>query len=130
MTDRRYLEYVLSRIERIGRYTQGGRGAFLDDDKTQDAVLRNLHTLAESTQRASDDLEARHPEVDWRAIAGFRNVVVHDYLGMDPEQVWRSSSATSPSSLGRSLRGWRRVRGSGDFAAASGPCRRSPLPQG
>jgi uncharacterized protein with HEPN domain len=45
--------------------------------------------MAESTQRLSDDLKAQAPEVDWRALSGFRNVLVHDYLGgIDMERVW------------------------------------------
>jgi uncharacterized protein with HEPN domain len=58
------------------------------DTRTQDAVLRNLHTLAESSQRISDTLKATQPDMDWRAIAAFRNVVVHDYLGIDLNQIW------------------------------------------
>ena len=54
----------------------------------QDAVLRNLQTLAESTQRLSDASKAAHPEVAWYRIAGFRNVLVHDYLGVDLDRVW------------------------------------------
>jgi uncharacterized protein with HEPN domain len=60
----------------------------LDDFKTQDAVLRNLHTLSESIQRLSQDLKSAHPEIDWRSIIAFRNVVVHDYLGIDRSQIW------------------------------------------
>jgi uncharacterized protein with HEPN domain len=66
-----------------------GRGAFLASTLIQDAVLRNLQTLAESSQCLSGSLKVRHPEVDWRAIAGFRNVLVHDYLGVDTERVWQ-----------------------------------------
>ena len=62
----------------------------------QDAVLRNLQTLAESTQRISDELKALHPEVDWRAIAGFRNVLVHDYLGINLDRVWEIVSVHLP----------------------------------
>jgi uncharacterized protein with HEPN domain len=54
----------------------------------QDAVLRNLQTMSESTQRLSDALKAAHPEIEWRRIAAFRNVLVHDYLGIDLETVW------------------------------------------
>lgn len=86
--DRLYAEHVAECIGRIERYTADGRAAFFVDEKTQDAVLRNLQTLAESTQRLSDAARARHPEIDWRAIAGFRNVVVHDYLGVDLGQIW------------------------------------------
>jgi uncharacterized protein with HEPN domain len=86
--DRLYLIHIIERIERIEQYTSEGRDTFLADTKTQDAVLRNLHTLSESTQRISDNLKAKHPEVGWRSIAAFRNVVVHDYLAIDLQQIW------------------------------------------
>jgi uncharacterized protein with HEPN domain len=54
----------------------------------QDAVLRNLQVLAESTQRLSDDFKLQHHEVEWYKIAGLRNILVHDYLGIDIETVW------------------------------------------
>lgn len=60
----------------------------MGDTKTQDAVLRNLQILAESVRRVSDLLKKSHPEVDWRGIAAFRNVAVHDYLGIDLRQIW------------------------------------------
>lgn len=86
--DRLYLIHILECIERIERYTAPGRDAFFSDTMMQDAVLRNLHTLSESTQRLSDALKDRHPEVDWFSIAGFRNVIVHDYLGIDLKTMW------------------------------------------
>jgi uncharacterized protein with HEPN domain len=52
--------------------------------------LRNLQTLAESTKRLSESLKAKHKEVDWQALSGFRNVLVHDYLGIDLERVFDS----------------------------------------
>lgn len=54
----------------------------------QDAVLRNLHTLTESTQRLSKAAKDAHPEVDWQGVARFRNVIVHDYLGIDLARIW------------------------------------------
>jgi uncharacterized protein with HEPN domain len=86
--DRLYLIHIGECIERIERYTAPGQTAFQADTLIQDAVLRNLHTLTESTQHISDSLKAAHPEVEWREIAQFRNVVVHDYLGIDPARVW------------------------------------------
>ena len=65
-----------------------GRDAFFADSKSQDAVLRNLQTLAESTQHLSDKLRADHPDISWRRIAGLRNVLVHDYLGINLARVW------------------------------------------
>ncbi len=86
--DRLYLVHVQECIARIELYTAEGKLTFLADTKTQDAVLRNLHTLAESSRRISEPLKASRPDVDWRSIAAFRNVVVHDYLGIDLNQVW------------------------------------------
>ncbi|HSJ59201.1 MAG TPA: DUF86 domain-containing protein [Anaerolineae bacterium] len=86
--DRLYLIYILECLDRIDRYTSSGRDAFFSDTMVQDAVLRNLHTLSESTQRLSDELKGKHPKVDWYGIAGFRNVLVHDYLGIDLKTVW------------------------------------------
>ncbi len=85
--DRLYLIYISECIERIERYTASGKAAFQADTLIQDGVLRNLHTLTESTQRISDSLEAAYPEVEWREIAQFRNVVVHDYLAIDLARV-------------------------------------------
>jgi len=86
--DRLYLIHILECIERLERYTAPGRDAFFSDTMIQDAVLRNLHTLSEFTQRLSDALKDRHPDVDWFSIAGFRNVIVHDYLGVDMSTIW------------------------------------------
>jgi uncharacterized protein with HEPN domain len=68
--DRLYLIHILECIARIEQYTSEGREFFLVDTKTQDAVLRNLQTLTESTQRLSAEFGAAHPEVDWRGISG------------------------------------------------------------
>jgi uncharacterized protein with HEPN domain len=86
--DRLYLIHIREAVERIEEYTREGKEFFLDDRKTQDAVLRNLHTLAESSQRISNELKEQHPQVDWRILSAFRNVVVHDYLGISLDQVW------------------------------------------
>ncbi len=64
--NRLYLIHIREAIERIEEYTQEGEDTFFEDHKTQDAVLRNLHTLAESAQRISSDLKAKHSQVDWR----------------------------------------------------------------
>lgn len=87
--DRVYLAHILECAGLIQDYTRHDKAAFMASLLVQDAVLRRLQTMAESTQRLSDDLKATVPEVDWRALAGFRNILVHDYLGgIDLEQVW------------------------------------------
>lgn len=87
-SDRAYLEHMLDMIGRIEFATAAGKAAFLESVVHQDAVLRNLHTLTETAQRLSTDLRESHPEINWAALAAFRNVVVHDYLGIDIDIVW------------------------------------------
>ena len=94
--DRIYLEHILECIARIEQYTHAGRDGFLSSTIVQDATLRNLQKMAESTQCLDDSLKARHPEVDWRALSGFRNVVAHDYLGIDLELVWQAIEEQMP----------------------------------
>ena len=86
--ERLYLIHILECIGRIRRYTASGRDAFLVEEITQDAVVRNLQVLAESTQRLAPATKARYPSIDWRRIGLFRNVVVHDYLYLDYERIW------------------------------------------
>ena len=86
--DRVLLEHVLECIARIREYTGGERATFYGSKMVQDAVVRNLQTLAESTQRLSEPLRNTEQGVPWRAIAGFRNVLTHGYLDVDLEVVW------------------------------------------
>lgn len=87
-TDRVLLAHMGECIERIGEYTAGDQSRFKASRLVQDAVIRNLQTLTESSQRLSDDIRASEPQVPWRELAGFRNVIVHGYLGIDLAAVW------------------------------------------
>ena len=86
--DRIYLENILESAEWIISFVSAGKSAFMEDRKTQSAVLREFQTLSESTQRLSAALKLSHPEVAWDGIAGFRNVLMHDYMGINLERVW------------------------------------------
>ena len=91
-----YVIHILESIQRVESYTAEGKEAFFKDTRSQDAVLRNLHTMSESTQRLSSELKAKHPEVDWRSIGAFRNVLVHDYLGINMSRVWNIVETVLP----------------------------------
>ena len=67
------------------------------DERTLDAVLRRLQILTESSKRVSDELKAAYPDVLWRELAGFRNVVVHDYLAISTERILPIVSRDIPS---------------------------------
>ncbi|SDX75896.1 Uncharacterized conserved protein, contains HEPN domain [Allochromatium warmingii] len=83
-----YIDHMLECIERIFEYTQQNKDQFYKSTLVQDAVVRNLQVMAESSQRLSPDEKLKYPEIPWREIAGFRNILVHDYLGLDLDVIW------------------------------------------
>lgn len=83
-----YLTYILDSISDIEDLTANGRAAFESDRHKRAAALYYLQTMAESTQHLSEPLKIRHPEVDWVAISGFRNRLVHGYLDVNMDIVW------------------------------------------
>jgi uncharacterized protein with HEPN domain len=76
--DEVYLRHILECIRRIEDDTVEGLGKFTASHTLQDAVLRNLQVLAESTQRLSATRKGERPEIEWRRIAAFRNVLTHE----------------------------------------------------
>ena len=75
-------------LDRIAEYTGAERARFDTSRLVQDAVIRNLQILAESSQRLSMASKSTEPLIPWRELAGFRNVIVHGYLGVDLGAVW------------------------------------------
>jgi len=55
----------------------------------QDAVIRNLQVIGEAAKNLSDATRSRRPDIPWRRVAGLRDVLVHDYMGVDVRGVWR-----------------------------------------
>jgi uncharacterized protein with HEPN domain len=85
-----YLRHIAECIRRIEDNISGGRDLFLTAHTLQDATLRNLQTLSEATQRLSEAAKSTHPEIEWIRVGAFRNVLVHNYLGIDLEMVWKT----------------------------------------
>jgi len=83
-----YLDHIREAIERITAYSAVGREEFFRNRMAQDAVIRNFEIIGEAVKRLSDDLKDRRPDVPWRRVAGFRNVLIHDYMNVDAEEVW------------------------------------------
>lgn len=88
---------MLECIERVLTYCQEGEASFRRSSLIQDAVIRNLQTMAESSQRLSDSAKTKAPSIPWRALSGFRNIIVHDYLGVDLDVVWQVVAHELPS---------------------------------
>lgn len=86
--DQIYLQHILHNIANIQRLAERGWEVFSRDEDMQAATLHYLQTLAESSSRLSEPAKANHPEIDWTAIRGFRNRIVHEYLAVDLQMVW------------------------------------------
>jgi uncharacterized protein with HEPN domain len=83
-----YLLHILHCIERIQSDSAAGKDAVFSSPTSQDSILRNLQVLCESTQRRPASLKEEHAEVNWKAIGGLRNILVHDYFSVDFETIW------------------------------------------
>jgi uncharacterized protein with HEPN domain len=84
-----FLQHIRDAIARIEVYTAAGRRAFLSDTMVQDAVIRNLEVIGEAVRNLPIDLRRRHPKIPWRSITALRNVLIHEYFGVDIDIVWR-----------------------------------------
>jgi uncharacterized protein with HEPN domain len=83
------LRHIQLCLERIADYVVDGRAGFMADPKTQDAVIRNLEIVGQSVKDYGiDALAAAAPSIPWQQIAGLRNVLAHQYLGVDLRLVW------------------------------------------
>jgi uncharacterized protein with HEPN domain len=84
------LDDIQMSLAKISRYVAGmDRTAFLADEKTVDAVVRNLEVIGEAVKQLPDDFKSAHTSVPWAQIAGLRNRIVHDYAGVDLEIIWQ-----------------------------------------
>jgi uncharacterized protein with HEPN domain len=85
-----YLDDILEACRSIQRYTAGlSFEQFANDRKTIDAVVRNFQVVGEATKNIPAELRARIPKIDWRGVAGFRDVLVHKYFDIDLELTWQ-----------------------------------------
>ena len=94
--DRLYLHHMVERCHRIIRFIAAGRDAFMASEQLQDAVIRNVEAIGEAAKRVSADARHRLAWLDWKAICGMRDVLIHDYIGVDLDEVWNVASSRIP----------------------------------
>jgi uncharacterized protein with HEPN domain len=87
-SDRERLLDIDEAIDRINRYAGRGREAFAKDELIQNWVVRHLQIIGEAAARISDDFKSKHQLIPWSKMVGMRNIIVHDYFGIDIDVVW------------------------------------------
>ena len=91
------LDDMRAAMGKIARYVAGmSRAEFLEDEKTVDAVVRNIEIIGEAAKQLPPEFRVRHPGIPWAQMAGMRNRIVHDYAGVDLEIVWEVVTKALP----------------------------------
>jgi uncharacterized protein with HEPN domain len=94
--DRLYIEHMQKALEKIEGYASVGYNDFMAYTHWQDAVIRQLEILGEATKMLYQELRDQYQEVPWRRIAGLRDVLIHDYMGVDLDAVWQITQKDIP----------------------------------
>jgi uncharacterized protein with HEPN domain len=92
------IEDTLEALQRIQAYAGDmGFDAFREDSRTIDAVLRNLEVVGEAARHLPADVTEKHPEIPWQRMRGMRNVLAHEYFGVDLRMIWQTIQQDLPS---------------------------------
>lgn len=92
-----YIEHILNSIEKILAFTRKmTRSDFEKNEMVQDAVIRNFEIIDEATKKISNDFKKLHTDIPWREMAGMRDKLIHDYLGVDTAVLWETIKSDIP----------------------------------
>ena len=94
--NRLYLSNIKECTDRIESYTIDGKAVFLENTMIQDAVIRNFEIIGEATKRLSTEFRTTYPDIPWQQMAGFRDVLIHDYLKVNLNRVWATIEHNLP----------------------------------
>ena len=91
---------ILESYEAIEEYVKGySYSEFLNDRKTIDAVVRNFEIIGEASKMISIEMKKEHSLVKWRMMSDFRNILIHEYFGIDYEVLWHSVKHSLPQNI-------------------------------
>jgi uncharacterized protein with HEPN domain len=83
------IDHIIEALDKIETYIQGySKDDFVNDNKTQDAVIRQLEIIGEASSKLEDSFTKSYPEIPWRAIKNFHNRLIHEYWFLDLEIIW------------------------------------------
>lgn len=95
--DLAYIEHILDCIRKIKEFSEGlSFKEFSGNELVQDAVIRNIEIIGEASKKISSDTKRIYLDIPWKEIAGMRDKLIHDYLGVDVEVVWRTIKEDVP----------------------------------
>jgi uncharacterized protein with HEPN domain len=84
-----YIQHILESVEKIQKYTDNKTiDLFLEDTLLQDAIIRNLEIIGEASKKVDLDFKVKYPTIEWKKMAGMRDKLIHDYIGVDLWAVW------------------------------------------
>lgn len=99
-TDSDFVRHIAEAVRRTASYTKKMTCEdFLEDIKTQDAVIRNIEIIGEATKNLSDEIRNKYPEIPWRGLAGMRDRLIHQYFGVNLDVVWNVAKEELPEVL-------------------------------
>ncbi|MBC8414491.1 MAG: DUF86 domain-containing protein [Nitrospira sp.] len=94
--DSLYLRHILDAILKVEEYTAVGRETFMSETHWQDAVIRQLEIIGEATKNITHELKSQYPDTPWKRVAGLRDILIHNYMGVDIAAVWEITQQNLP----------------------------------
>ncbi len=96
--EKTYLEDILESINRIERYIKDLKPTdFLESEVIQDGVMKRIEIIGEAVKHLSKKTKNKYPEIPWKNMAGMRDILIHEYAGVQVERVWRTAKDDLPT---------------------------------